>query len=93
MATHITNRDRYELIFRDMFEEGIRSADFVDQDVGIAVKAILGMCNSVVRWYQPSGKSSPEAIAQEIAEFVVRGASPTRAAGFAREDQVHARTT
>ncbi|MFV1963565.1 MAG: TetR family transcriptional regulator, partial [Acidimicrobiia bacterium] len=93
MAKHITNRDRYELIFRDMFEEGIRSADFVDQDVGIAVKAILGMCNSVVRWYQPSGKYSPEEIAAEIAEFVVRGASPTQALGFAKEVQVHARST
>ncbi|GMQ97630.1 MAG: TetR/AcrR family transcriptional regulator [Acidimicrobiia bacterium] len=93
MATHITNRDRYEMIFRDMFEEGITSAELVDQDIGIAVKAILGMCNSVVRWYQPSGKSSPEEIADEIAEFVVRGASPAQPVGFAREAQAHARST
>jgi len=93
MATHIANRDRYELIFRDMFEEGITSAELVDQDVGIAVKAILGMCNSVVRWYQTSGKYSPEEIAAEIAEFVVRGASPTQPLGFAGEVQVHARST
>jgi len=92
MTTHIANRDRYETIFRDMFVEGIASGDFVDQDVGIAVKAILGMSNSVVRWYQPSGRYSPEEIAAEIAEFVVRGASPTQPVGLTRE-VLHARGT
>jgi len=93
MASHIVNRDRYEMLFHDMFEEGIASGDFVDQDVGIAVKAILGMCNSVVRWYRPSGKYSPEEIAEEIADIVVRGASTTQAVGRAPEVQVHARST
>ena len=93
MASHIINRDRYEMLFHDMFEEGIVSGDFVDQDVGIAVKAILGMCNSVVRWYRPSGRYSPEEIAEEIADFVVRGASTTQAVGLTPEVQVHARST
>ncbi len=90
MATHIANRDRYELIFRDMFEEGIASGDFIDQDVGVAVKAILGMCNSVVRWYRPSGKYSPEEIAAEIADFVVRGASTPPPVGTVIEEAEHA---
>jgi AcrR family transcriptional regulator len=93
MANHISNRDRYEMLFHEMFEEGIASGDFVDQDVGVAVKAILGMCNSVVRWYRPSGRSSPEEIAEEIADFVVRGASTTQGAERATEVQVHARST
>ncbi|MCL1593197.1 MAG: TetR/AcrR family transcriptional regulator [Actinomycetia bacterium] len=93
MTTHIANRDRYERIFRDMLKEGIATGDFVEQDVGIAAKAILGMCNSVVRWYQPSGRYSPEEIAAEIAEFVVRGASPAPTLGLTREEQVHARST
>jgi TetR/AcrR family transcriptional regulator, cholesterol catabolism regulator len=78
MTAHLANRDRYELAFRRMFEEGISSGDFVDQDVGLAVKAVLGMCNSVVRWYRPDGGHTPEEIASEFADFAVRGAANLR---------------
>ncbi len=78
MAVHVANRDRYELTFRRMFEEGIKSGEFEDQDVGLAAKAVLGMCNSVIRWYRPGGGLTPEEIASELARFAVRGASPLR---------------
>jgi len=74
MSTHVANRDAYEQIFIRMFEEGIESGEFAEQNVGIAVKAVLGMCNSVVRWYKPGGGYSPDEIADEFAEFAVRGA-------------------
>lgn len=74
MATHVANRDAYEQVFRRLFEEGIESGEFIDQDVGIAVKAVLGMCNSVVRWYRPAGAYTPDEIADEFADFAVRGA-------------------
>jgi AcrR family transcriptional regulator len=78
MAAHVAKRDRYEAIFRHMFEEGIASGEFVEQDVGLAVKAILGMCNSAVRWYQPGGGHTPEEIASEFARFAVGGAAAPR---------------
>ena len=74
MATHVANRDAYERIFIQMFEEGVESGEFVAQDIGIAVKAVLGMCNSVVRWYKPDGGHTPDEIAGEFADFAVRGA-------------------
>lgn len=77
MEAHLVNRDRYELIFRRIFEEGVASGEFADQDVGLAVKAILGMSNSVVRWYRPGGDHTPEEISSEFARFAVRGASAT----------------
>ena len=78
MAAHVAKRDHYEAIFRRMFEEGIASGEFVDQDVGLAVKAILGMCNSAVRWYQPGGGHTPEEIAAGFARFAVGGAAAPR---------------
>ncbi len=79
MAAHVANRDRYELVFRGMLEEGMASGEFFHQDAGIAVRAILGMSNSVVRWYRPSGGLSPEDIASLLAQFAVRGAgAPSR---------------
>jgi AcrR family transcriptional regulator len=77
MTAHVVKRDSYELIFRRLFEEGIASGEFMDQDVGLAVKAILGMCNSVVRWYRPDGGYTPEEIAAQFAYFAVRGAGAT----------------
>jgi AcrR family transcriptional regulator len=73
MSTHVMNRDRYEQVFRGLFQEGIASGDFISQDVGITVKAVLGMCNSVVRWYRPDGSRSPVEIADDFADFAVRG--------------------
>ncbi len=75
MATHVVARDNYEQIFRTMFEEGIASGEFLTQDADLAIKAILGMCNSVVRWYGPDGSHTPEQIASEFARFAVRGAT------------------
>jgi len=80
MKAHLVKRDHYELLFRRMFEEGVESGEFVEQDVGLAVKAILGMSNSVVRWYRDGGDHTPEEIATEFAHFAVRGAAATRAA-------------
>jgi AcrR family transcriptional regulator len=75
MAAHVANRDRYQEIFRGMLEEGIASGDFVSQNPGLSVRAIMGMCNSVVRWYRPGGEHTPEEIAREFARFAVGGAS------------------
>ncbi len=75
MAVHVANRDRYQAIFRRMLEEGIESGDFADQDPGLSVMAIMGLCNSVVRWYRPGGVRAPEEIAAEFARFAVRGVS------------------
>lgn len=92
MANHVANRDRYEHIFRTMFEAGIASGEFIDQDVGVAVKAILGMCNSVVRWYQPGGGHTPEEIASEFAHFAVRGAATARQGRPPLEEVAHERS-
>jgi len=84
MASHVANRDAYEQVFRRMLEDGVRSGEFVPQDVGIAVKALLGMCNSVVRWYQPGGEHSPDEIADEFARLATRGVAMPSVVGADR---------
>ncbi|GBE24994.1 HTH-type transcriptional repressor KstR2 [bacterium BMS3Bbin02] len=78
MAVHVANRDQYEQVFQEIFSHGIESGEFIRQDVGIAVKAILGMCNSVVRWYRPDGHQTPEKIAAQFAHLAVHGATASR---------------
>jgi AcrR family transcriptional regulator len=74
MEAHLAKRDRYEQIFRRMFDEGVEAGEFAAQDVGLSVRAILGMANSVVRWYRPEGPRTPEEIAAHIANFAIGGA-------------------
>jgi len=40
--------------------------------VSLASLAVLGMCNSVVHWYQPSGRLDVDTVAEEFADLVVR---------------------
>jgi AcrR family transcriptional regulator len=92
MVAHVAKRDEYELIFRRLFEDGIASGEFLDQDPELAVRAILGMCNSVVRWYQPGGPHTPEQIAAEFADLAVRGASGTAEPSFRFEEVLRERS-
>ncbi len=85
MAAHVLKRDRYERLFRQVFEEGIASGEFVDQDPELAVRAILGMCNSVVRWYRADGRHTPDEIALSFADMAVRVASVGVSSAFVLE--------
>ncbi|MEZ5175554.1 MAG: TetR/AcrR family transcriptional regulator [Acidimicrobiia bacterium] len=84
MAAHLARRDAYEAVFRRLLEEGYEAGEFVAQDFGVAVKAILGMCNSVIRWYRPDGAKTAHEIAEDFARFAVRGASVPEPAAVAR---------
>jgi AcrR family transcriptional regulator len=81
MATHLTNRGAYEQLFRGMLQDGIETGEFIERDVGIAAKAVLGMCNSVVRWFNPGGDHTPEEIADEFSRIAVQGMTASPMAG------------
>lgn len=81
-AEHVAKRDSYEMIFRLMLNEGIESGEFPSQDSDLTVKAILGMCNSVVRWYSPGGPQTSTQIAAEFARFAVGAATGDRDGSF-----------
>lgn len=92
MVAHVAKRDHYERIFRQIVEDGIASGEFLDQDPGLAVKAILGMCNSAVRWYRPGGGHTPEEIASEFADFAIRGMTGVRQMATGSQEVTHERS-
>ncbi len=75
---HVAKRDRYERFFRRILEDGVATGEFRRHDVRRATLAILGMANSVVRWYRQDGPDSPEPIAMEFADFAVRSVQGSR---------------
>jgi TetR/AcrR family transcriptional regulator, cholesterol catabolism regulator len=68
----VAARDRYEQSFRKILADGVRSGEFRPVSVRLASLAVLGMCNSVVHWYQPSGDLDVDAVAEQFADLAVR---------------------
>lgn len=64
----------YERLWRDLLAEGITAGIFRDDlDPKILVKAIMGMCNQTLIWYNPKGRLEIEAIGEIYAAFVLQG--------------------
>ena len=56
-----------------MYKEGVEKGVFVDVDPQIAVFGMAGMCNWLLRWYRPSGRLGPDAIADIFVRILERG--------------------
>ncbi len=63
---YVQSRNRYEKIFREVLEEGIKRGDFPKVDINLTVFAILGMCNWVIQWYNPRGSKNQEEITEHM---------------------------
>lgn len=60
-----------------LVREGIASGDLrADLDPKVTVYAILGLINSVHRWYRPSGRLSMKQVADLCADLVLDGLRP-----------------
>ncbi len=73
METHRKKKGEYESLFQKVIEEGIDRGEFLEQDSGLATMALLGMCDSVIRRYRPTGEYAPDEIAATFADTAVRG--------------------
>ncbi|MDH3300696.1 MAG: TetR/AcrR family transcriptional regulator [Acidimicrobiia bacterium] len=91
LAAHLANRDQYEQLFRRILVEGIESGVMAPQDVGLSVRALLGMCNSVVRWYRPEGDATAEEVAEAFARIAVGGTIGLGEAGVPIERRTNGR--
>ena len=72
-AAHIARRDRFEILWRSMIEQGIAQGSFRSMDQNLATFALLGVLNWMITWYRPNGRMSAEAIADQFADLVLEG--------------------
>jgi TetR/AcrR family transcriptional regulator len=75
----LAKRDRYEQGLRQIIAAGIRSAEFVPTEPALATRAILGALNSTVLWFNPQGPLSADAVAENFADYLIRGLCSSRA--------------
>ncbi|MET0931023.1 MAG: TetR/AcrR family transcriptional regulator [Aeromicrobium sp.] len=70
----VTERDGYLTFVAELLEEGRATGVFrPDLDPTIASQGLVGMLNSMYRWYRPEGDTPPEEIVEEILRLIVDG--------------------
>ena len=70
---HIPNRDRFETLWRDTLDEGVRDGLFTCSDTGLATRALMGVLNWTLTWYRPNGALSIEQIADQYTTLLLIG--------------------
>ena len=73
--TIIEKRDKYEHAVRALIVKGVKRGEFASCDAALVARAILGALNWTSRWYRPDGAHSVAAIAEGLADYLVRGIS------------------
>lgn len=71
--THVPRRDKFEALWREVLDEGVKNKIFDLKDVNLAVRALMGVLNWTLTWYHPNGEKSIEEIADEYAELLFHG--------------------
>ena len=72
-SRHIPRRNRFEQLWRDLLQSGVDEGKFTIQDVPIATRALLGVMNWVVTWYQEEGDLSISEISDQYADLILNG--------------------
>jgi AcrR family transcriptional regulator len=73
---YIAKRDELEGGVRQFIEDGVRAGEFQCDNVKLAGFAILGGINWIPKWYRPSGPFTSEEIAEQLADYYLRGLAP-----------------
>lgn len=63
----------YGAVLSGVYREGIRDGSLRDMDPAVAVNAVLGMCNSVHRWFDPAGRRRVDEVIDELTAIVTGG--------------------
>jgi AcrR family transcriptional regulator len=72
-ARHVPQRDKFEALWREVLNEGVRDGLFDCPDTGLAVRALMGVMNWTLTWYRPGAGKSIEKIADEYADLIFHG--------------------
>jgi AcrR family transcriptional regulator len=67
-AAMIEKRDAYERAVRGIVAEAMPRGD-----AALVTRAMLGAVNWTARWYRPDGTQGPEAIAETLSDYLVKG--------------------
>jgi AcrR family transcriptional regulator len=65
---------RYERLWIDLIEAGAAAGDLrSDLDAWVTMKAVVGLCNSMLFWFSPGGSMKPSDLSDAFARLVLDG--------------------
>ena len=70
---HNKRRDRYEILWRQMIQEGVDQGVFRPIDVSIVTFALLGVQNWMITWFKVGGRYSALELADHFSDLFLRG--------------------
>ena len=73
LKRHVPQRDKLEAIIREIIEQGVAVGIFNSEDPRIAVKAIMGMANWLIMWFQKDGSLSAKEISKMVSDMLLSG--------------------
>lgn len=75
LERRVARRRDFELLLRQIIEEGVSSGEFHPVDPAIAGRLILSAINWMQRWFDPSKAMTAQEVALQYADIVLRGMS------------------
>ena len=69
----VAKRDRYEHAVRELVGACMVSRQSANGEVAVLTRAMLGALNWTVTWFRPDGEQPASAVADTIANYLIRG--------------------
>lgn len=70
---HFPRRDRFEQLWRDLLRMGVEEGIFHIEDIHMTARALLGLMNWVLTWYNEDGALNISEISNQYADLVLNG--------------------
>jgi TetR/AcrR family transcriptional regulator, cholesterol catabolism regulator len=72
-ARHIPRRDRFEQVWRELIQEGKDAGIFTCNDASISARALLGVMNWTITWFNREGPLSASELSEQFANLFLNG--------------------
>jgi len=72
-ARHVPNRDKFELLWKDVIADGVKGRIFKCEDPALATRALLGIMNWTMTWYSLDGPLTIDQIADQYSNLLLNG--------------------
>jgi len=72
-SRHIPNRDKFELLWRNVIVEGVQAKTIQCDDPALTARALLGLLNWTITWFHPDGEKTIQQIADDYSNLLLNG--------------------
>jgi AcrR family transcriptional regulator len=72
-SRHFPNRDRFEMMWRDLIQEGVDTGVFECENIPMTARGLMGVMNWTITWYRQDGAMSIDEIADHFTNVFLNG--------------------